>query len=189
MQADVIRAFAGERLRERARGQRPRAGRAPATTWCRATTAATSSSAAPAATASARANADDVVWGGSGDDAVYGGEGPDELHGGSGERHGRRRPGRRPPLGRPGGRRRPRRAGDDTLHALAADGDADTLDCGPGRDTAQGARLRALDDDVPGLRDRRRRGHADGRRRGCRGGSRRGRGVAGCAVSARWASA
>ncbi len=27
--------------------------------------------------------------------------------------------------------------GDDTLHALAADGDPDVLDCGAGRDTAK----------------------------------------------------
>ncbi len=64
-------------------------------------------------------NADDVAWGGSGSDTVRGGQGPDELHGGTGAD------------AVYGGE------GDDVLHALAPDSDADTLSCGPGRDTAK----------------------------------------------------
>ncbi len=51
----------------------------------------------------------DVVHGGDGDDSLYGGWGPDRVFGGS---------------------------GNDELHALAADGDPDLLNCGPGNDKA-----------------------------------------------------
>ena len=51
----------------------------------------------------------DDVSGGYGNDSLYGGWGADRLFGGP---------------------------GNDDLHALAADGDVDLLQCGPGRDTA-----------------------------------------------------
>ena len=51
----------------------------------------------------------DVVQGGDGDDSLFGGWGPDRVFGGS---------------------------GNDELHALAADGDPDLLNCGPGDDRA-----------------------------------------------------
>jgi Ca2+-binding RTX toxin-like protein len=80
--------------------------------------------------------ADDVVWAGSGDDAVYGGQGPDELHGGTGDDTVRGGPGADRLWAGPGHDVVRGGVGDDTLHALAADGAPDTLDCGPGRDTA-----------------------------------------------------
>ena len=52
---------------------------------------------------------DDVVSGNDGHDSVFGGWGADRVFGGS---------------------------GDDELHALAADGQPDLLDCGPGDDKA-----------------------------------------------------
>ena len=51
----------------------------------------------------------DDVSGGEGDDSLFGGWGADRVYGGS---------------------------GNDELHALAADGDVDLLQCGPGRDKA-----------------------------------------------------
>ena len=58
--------------------------------------------------ASGNKGADDVS-GGEGDDSLFGGWGADRVYGGS---------------------------GNDELHALAADGDVDLLQCGPGRDKA-----------------------------------------------------
>src|SRR5687767_5824487 len=82
-------------------------------------------------------NENDVAWAGSGNDDVYGGHGADELHGGSGDDLVRGGPGddriwvgHGTDVGRGG-------YGDDVLHALAADGQPDTLHCGPGRDTAK----------------------------------------------------
>jgi Ca2+-binding RTX toxin-like protein len=81
--------------------------------------------------------ADDVAWGGSGDDRLVGGEGPDALHGGSGNDVVRGGTGDDRLWAGPGSDHVFGGPGDDTLHALAADHDADVLDCGAGRDTAR----------------------------------------------------
>ena len=61
---------------------------------------------------------DDVVRGGDANDVLYGGYGNDSIWGGLGADV---------EYGGPG---------DDTLHSLANDNARDTLDCGPGNDTA-----------------------------------------------------
>ena len=100
--------------------------------------------------ASGNKGADDVS-GGEGDDSLFGGWGADRVYGGS---------------------------GNDELHALAADGDVDLLQCGPGRDKAWVLARRASPDADRGLRGdlpRRRRlpGSGGGRERRRRHGGRR----------------
>ena len=68
----------------------------------------------------------DVVQGGDGNDSLFGGWGPDRVFGGS---------------------------GNDELHALAADGDPDLLNCGPGNDRRVGPALGATSDADRRLRD------------------------------------
>src|SRR5207237_170207 len=60
----------------------------------------------------------DLLRGRPGNDTLYGGDGNDVMWPGSGQDT------------QYGGE------GDDTLHALANDNQVDTLDCGPGNDTA-----------------------------------------------------
>ena len=122
--------------------------------------------------------ADDVAWGGSGGDAVRGGEGPDELHGGSGDDTVGGGPGDDRLWAGPGNDVVHGGPGDDTLHALAADGDPDTLDCGPGRDTAKVRGSERATTTFRGCETVVVVVTPTGRRRGRRGGSRRGRGVA-----------
>jgi Ca2+-binding RTX toxin-like protein len=82
-------------------------------------------------------NAGDVVWAGSGNDTVAGGNGHDELHGGTGDDTVGGGNGNDRLWGGPGTDVLSGGPGPDVLHALAADGNPDTLDCGAGRDTAR----------------------------------------------------
>jgi Ca2+-binding RTX toxin-like protein len=82
-------------------------------------------------------NADDVAWGGSGNDTVAGGSAKDELHGGTGDDSLAGGHGDDLLWGGPGADRSSGGTGSDTLHALAADGQLDVLNCGPGHDTAK----------------------------------------------------
>ena len=87
----------------------------------------------------------DVIGGGTGGDRLYGGSDSDEVNGGDGND---RAAGNRGPddvsggdgndslYGGWGADRVFGGPGSDELHALAADGDVDLLQCGPGRDTA-----------------------------------------------------
>jgi Ca2+-binding RTX toxin-like protein len=96
----------------------------------------------------------DLAYGGRGNDLVAGGDGPDRLYGGSdsdqvnGGNGSDRAAGNKGPDDVRGGHgddslfagwgadRVYGGFGDDELHALAADGDVDLLQCGPGRDKA-----------------------------------------------------
>jgi Ca2+-binding RTX toxin-like protein len=69
----------------------------------------------------------DEVSGGDGDDRVSGNKGPDDVSGGNGDDS---------LYGGWGADRVFGGYGNDELHALAADGDVDLLQCGPGHDTA-----------------------------------------------------
>jgi Ca2+-binding RTX toxin-like protein len=82
-------------------------------------------------------NAGDVAWAGSGNDTVGGGNGHDELHGGTGDDTVAGGTGGDLLWGGHGTDTLRGGPSADTLHALAADGNPDTLDCGAGRDTAR----------------------------------------------------
>ena len=118
----------GQRRRPCGRRQRPRVRRPRATTASRAATATTGSTAARTRTSviggdgADRASATRATTSSpanDGNDSLFGGWGADRVYGGT---------------------------GDDVLHALAADGDPDLLDCGPGDDAGVRAPLGAADD-------------------------------------------
>ena len=73
-----------------------------------------------------------VIWGGAGNDSITGGTGRNRLHGGQGDDTVTGGPLRDHLWGGFGVDTENGGDGNDVLHALAQDGQIDTLDCGPG---------------------------------------------------------
>ena len=132
---DHLYGNARQRPPRRRRRRRPRSSAATATTASTAAPATTSSSARRRATTLLGGDGDDELLGGGGNDRLDGGAGDDDLDGGARRRHARRRPGRgRLPHPTRDERARVGGEGDDRIEAR--DGEADTINCGPGNDVA-----------------------------------------------------